>query len=420
MAIKRTYLDVKTDGKIRVKANTPVNDFGPTSISNAFLDVIASETDTIYNELEYIHRSIDPTRNYGKELDNLGYMVGASRDDAVIAIDESDTNFYFYIDKRTNMTSPQQLIDALYPIKTHSNIRERLQTAGYINNATNPTELRIPAGTKVFNKDRTISYSTLTTAVISTTDAYTGVISTKEGTTSNIQSNVLIKHDMGDLALLTNIAKYILCANVFPIQTGGNGSSDAEYRYKIAMKPQERSINEQTIRSATLAIPGVRNLYFTRSLYGYGTIGVLLEGTSPLISNGLIKIVKSRLAALSGNDAVFVFAPEYKGIEMAFDITTKIGYNGDTINETVRSNIITYINNIPIGGTIVWNDVVSIIMNVEGVFDFMTNYFKLGEYNPYQKLNKKQIVLRTINQRSYETDKFYTDKGLIKVCSSQV
>ena len=58
------------------------------------------------------------------------------------------------------------------------------------------------------------------------------------------------------------------------------------------------------------------------------------------------------------------------------------------------------------------------VMDVDGVFDFQNDYYKVGDYNPFQKLNKKQIVLRTINQRSYETEKFYTDKGLIKVCSA--
>ena len=76
MPIRRTLLDIKTDGKIRIENNTPINEFGPTSISNAFLDMIAVETSRVYDEIEYLHKAIDPTRNYGKELDSLGYMVG--------------------------------------------------------------------------------------------------------------------------------------------------------------------------------------------------------------------------------------------------------------------------------------------------------------------------------------------------------
>ena len=47
MPIRRTYLDIKTDGKKRIKDNTPVNDFSNTSITNAFLDIIAPEASVL-------------------------------------------------------------------------------------------------------------------------------------------------------------------------------------------------------------------------------------------------------------------------------------------------------------------------------------------------------------------------------------
>jgi len=418
MPIRRTYVDIKTDGKVRLKNSTPITDFGPTSIAASMLDVVAGESDSLYSEIEYLHRSIDPTRNYGKELDNLGYMQGVDRDNATIAIDESNTNMYFYLDRSTNST-PKQLIDALYPITTHSNIRERLVTEGFIDNAITPTKIIIPKNTKVYNANRNVTYITLdATEITSTNKGYVGVIAKLVGKDNNVEANVLIKHDISDIAIIKDLAKFIFCTNTFPIQSGGNSMTDDEYRYKITQAPQLRNVNEQTIRNMALSIPGVRNIFFTRSLYGYGTIGVLVEGTSPLISQGLVDIIASRLDALSGNDAVFVRAPDYKGVEISLRLIPEIGVNSSNIIDVVRNNIISYINNIGIGGTIIWNDIVSIVMDVDGVFDFQNDYYKVGDYNPFQKLNKKQIVLRTINQRSYETEKFYTDKGLIKVCSA--
>jgi len=418
MPIRRSYSDIKSDAKTRIQYNTPINEFGPTSITGAFIDIIASEMDSIYSEIEYLHRSIDPTRNFGRELDNLGYMLGVDRKSGNIAIDESQTNFYFYIDKKTNITSPKILIEALYPSNTHSNIIERLFKEGYINKIIDPDEIIIPKGVIISNNSGTINYITLEeTRLTGNNNAYCGVAALSEGSSSNVESNVLIKHTLNNIGILNIISKYILCTNTFPIQTGGDSDSDANYKYRISLQPQIRNVNEQTIRSVCLDTPGVRNIYFTRSLYGYGTIGVILEGTSPLISEGLINIVTNRLEALSGNDAVFVSAPEYKGIELSISIIPEIGIDGNNLNDLVRDNIITYINNINIGGTIIWNDIIKTIMDVDGVKDFMVEYFKIGEYNPYKKLNTKPIVLRTINQRAYETEKFYTDKGLIKVCS---
>jgi len=418
MPLRRTYIDIKVDGKNRLTNATPLNEFGATSIAGSFLDIIASESDRIYSDIEYLHRSLDPTRNYGIELDNLGYLLGIKRNAAYTALDDSLTNFNFYIDKRTNMTAAQ-LINNLYP--GNNVMRQRLAQAGFIDNANNPTKITLPRGIQIFNPNKSILYTTLNPTIISnnTPNAYTGVIASATGAFSNVQSHVLVKHDLANEFLLRDIAKFILCTNNFPIQTGNNGMTDADYRYKITTAPQARNTNELTIRQTILAIPGIRNVYFQRGKYGYGTYSVIIEGTSPLVSEGLLNLVQQRINNLDGNDAAFIYAPEYRGIEMSFNIFVEIGFDADQVRENARDAIINYINNIPVGGTIIWNDVITLLGNITGIQDFIVDYFKIGEYNPFQKLNKKQIVLRTINQRSYDNQKFYTDRGLIKICTRQ-
>jgi len=58
-------------------------------------------------------------------------------------------------------------------------------------------------------------------------------------------------------------------------------------------------------------------------------------------------------------------------------------------------------------------------MDRDGVEDFILSYFKVGEYDIYNKINKKQIVLRPVNQRSNYNEKFYCDQGTISICSRQ-
>jgi len=421
MPIRRSYTEIKSDAKNRLRTNTPVNNFTHTSIANAFLDVIAAESQALYDAIDYIHKSLDPTLNFGKELDNIGYLVGVDRAEASIAIDDSDTNFYFYIDKSINAT-PAQLLNQVYPINTHFNIRERLVAEGYIDDATSPTKIILPKDLLISNTDGSKSYKTLRKTEITANkpNAFTGIIANIEGSISNIESNVLVKHNLSTFNTFQYLAKYILCTNNFPINTGIDGLNDRDYRYNLTLKTQNYVNNEVAIRQMALAVPGVRDILFERSKYGYGTYGIIVEGTSPLISDGIIDSVQQRLQAISGGDVVFVTKPEYKGVEISFQLTIDIGGDSTAAINTVRTQIINYIINRPIGGTIIWNEIISLIMSVPDVKDFFTDYYMIGDYDAYAKLNKNRIALRTINQRSYETEKFYTDKGLIKVCSKQV
>jgi len=417
MPIRRTYLDIKSESKYRIQTTTPITDFSPTSVTNAFVDIIALESDLIYNEIETIHGKHDPLNNYGTDLDNLGYLVGVSRDQAFVSMDETYTNTYFFLDRSLNSSTVKNLIDSIYPVNTSTNIRQRLYDEGFLNK-TGDT-LIIPKGTILSSAKDEVQYKTLEKVTLKDADAYVPVIAAGYGANFNVNENALVKHNLGTIAILNNIAKYIQCSNKFSIDSGSNALTDEDYRYKITLKPQERNANEQTIRRIALSVPGVRNILFTRALYGYGTIGVLIDGTSPLVSQGLINIVTNAIGNLSGADAIFVRSPDYKGIELSLQIQVDVGSDADSIKTEVVNLIITYINNLQIGGTIVWNDLVALVMSVTGVFDFSTDYFKIGDYDAFNKTNTKQIILRKINQRSYITDKFYTDKGLISVCSNQ-
>ena len=102
----------------------------------------------------------------------------------------------------------------------------------------------------------------------------------------------------------------------------------------------------------------------------------------------LKEAVKQRIQnELSYGDTVFVDSPEYLGIELSFYITTVRGAeNIDSIRDEVKDVIIQYINDLPIGGEIIWNRIVNIALEVEGVEDFIPNIFKFGEYDSFNKI----------------------------------
>jgi len=421
MPKRRNFIDIESDSRIRLERNTPITNFSPIGTINNLNYLVANETEKCYNEIESVYSIYDPTRNYGKELDNIGFMFGRGRKSSMTAIDSTYTNFYFYLDPRTNV-SVGVLLDRLYPITTHYNIRKKLFDEGYTNSVTSPTQLLIPAGTVISNDGVTISYTTVDNVYLSndTSETYTPVIASVEGSTQNIQSNVLIKHNLNQISTLKDISKYILCSNRYPITNGYDGQPDEDYRYNLTLGRINYGSNEVAIRQTALSIPGVRNVLFERSRFGNGTYNLIIEGISPIISEGLLNMVKERLNVLSpSNESIFVNRPEYLGIELKLDIITSLTSDLISLKESVRSDIIEYINNLPIGGTLIWNKLIDLIMEREGIEDFILNYFKLGKYDIFNKINKKQIVLRPINQRADYNEKMYCDSGMVSLCCIQ-
>ena len=76
---------------------------------------------------------------------------------------------------------------------------------------------------------------------------------------------------------------------------------------------------------------------------------LIIEGISPIVSEGLLAIIRERLSTLSpSSETVFVHRPEYLGIELKLDIITSLTSDLNSLKESVRTDLIEHINNIPI------------------------------------------------------------------------
>ena len=415
MAIRRNYINVVEDGRVRLEQNTPVNNFNQQGISKALLDILGTELERYYNSLEYVYRAIDPTRSTGSDLDKLGYLVGETRTDSVTPSDYSETNFYFYIDPRINM-GLSSLIKRSYSFEE----RNVLISKGFLVNDANgePKELVIPKNTIVQNADGTISYTIIKSVSLSNDEAYAGIVATNSGPAYNIQTNVLIAHTLQQIPELRKISQYIKCSNRFPITNGKYSLTDEEFRYKIATSRSAIRANELSIKRSALSVPGVRDILFEKNKYGNGTVNLIIDGTSPLISQGLIDTVTEKIQQeLSYGDTIYVSRPLYLGVEINFGIVTEIGAQDELgIRQQVRSNVIQYINDLPIGGEIIWDRIIAIALNVPGVEDIIPKIFKYGEYDIFNKIIRNEVILRFQNQRGSYNTKWYCDAGTINCC----
>ena len=415
MPARRSYISITQDGRTRLEQNSPVNNFNAQGLSKAFLDIMGIELERYYNSLEYIYRAIDPTRATGSDLDKLGYLVGETRKDAVTASDYSDTNFYFYIDPRINM-SLSSMIKKSYSYEERSILVSR----GFLINDSNgePQSLVIPKDTIVQNFDGTVSYTIINDINISNDDAYVGVISTSSGPVGNVQTNSLVAHTLAQIPELRKISQYIKCSNRYPIQNGKYSLTDEEFRYRIATARSAIRANELSIRRAALSVPGVRDILFEKNKYGNGTINIIVDGVSPLTSQGLIEAVKEKVQQeLSYGDTVYVDRPSYLGVELDIGIVTKLGVTDElSIRQQAKSAIIQYINDLPIGGEIIWNRIIDVVMDVDGIEDVIPKSFKYGEYDIFNKIIRNTVILRFQNQKGSFDNKFYCDSGTITCC----
>lgn len=416
MAVKRTYLDVLQDGKRRLSNNTPVNNFNPQGITKGFLDILALETEKIYDTLEYIYKAIDPTLAVGSDLDKIGFLLGESRSKSLVASDSTTTNFYFYIDLRLNWS-----VNTLITKNYSADERRILEENGYIT-VTNGTvtELKLPKDMIIGNSSQSITYTTVDQAVIgSSNEAYVSVVATGPGSDYNVQTNNLVYHSILEIPELRKIASFIKCTNRFPIMNGKYSQTDEEFRYAISTSRVSLRTNELAIRRAALSVPGVRDILFQKNKFGNGTVSIIVDGVSPLISTGLLNTIKERIQQeMSYGDNIFVDAPLYKGVTISFSIIPEVTTTDvNSLKSQARDQVIQYINDLPIGGEIVWNRVISLILDIPGITDVVPVLFKCGQYDPIYKINRKEIVLRYINQRANYNEKFYCDTGLCTVCA---
>lgn len=417
MATRRNYSAIFYDGRTRLQQYTPVNNFNSQGITKAFLDIIALEMERFYDAGEYVSRAIDPTRSVGLDLENIGYLVGERRNGAANAGDFTKTNFYFYIDQKIGL-SADALLAEYYPITAEMDV---LVTNNFavLNTSTNEYGIRIPAGTFVKNIGGGISYTTTEDVLLEdTSDGFVGVTAIASGPTSNVETNVLVTHSISEIPELRRIARYIKCTNNFPIQNGAYSQSDDQLRYRISTKGSAYQGNELSIRRTILQTPGIRDILFEKNKFGAGTVHIIIDAVSPLASEGLIAAVKQTAQNIASyGDIIFVDRPDYLGVEINFSIRVDPGTTDPlAVRNQARSALIQYINDLPIGGEIVWNRVVSIVLDIPSVIDFIPNYFKYGKYDVNNKVNKEQIVLRFINQRARYNEKFYTDTGLLTCC----
>ena len=412
--IVKTKTELLQEARQYLEENTEITNFNPGGTARALLEIIstqqAEQSETLNANIIQAYVS----RASGEFLGRIGELVGVTRKNATYAADVTSNNFKFYIDPSTGMTA-QNISTTARKYAVRGGITpDNLTDTGFI----------IRKGTPVGGPGG-VMYKTTDEARFegSTKTVFVGVIADGLGPFYNISGGTLKLHTIQDNHLdLATVAPLILCSNNAPITSGKGLEGDEELRFRITQASiGSEAANETAVRLAALSVPGVNNIVLRKYTEGIGTYNVFIIGDAPIVSQGILnaaQVAIENVQALGMRGSTS--APSYLGIEVTLSIkfvTAVTLAQKHDIRIATAKNVMDYINNIPIGGEFIINELIQRVMDTDSkILDMRFLRFGYGEYNPTTSTNNDFMPLMATNQKSQWDEKFYTNASLTAVC----
>ena len=389
-----TYDEVLTKITTDIINNTSLKNISPGSI----IRTMVSEFGAVANDMNFnisttFLNSVVSTA-VGPNLDLIGKLLNVSRTNSSYAIG----TVRIYIDP--------------YSGKTLANLKSILNITG---------DITLPRGTEVSDSSGLYKYNLIDNVILSDDPIYVDVISQASGSVANSGSGAISMFSNYDPSLL-NIINYILVSNDLPIDSAADNESDDDYRYRIVNSYTANAMaNETAVRLAALKVPGVANVLMVPYEYGIGTGSVYVISESPIVSAGILNAVQVACTSVSSfSERVVVSAPSYQAlyfnIQLEFKPSTAAA-DKDSAVQTVSTNVMSYVNNIPLGGKFVYNEMSAVIMNSStNILTFSMIQMAVGDYNLTTGLiNYAQNLLNT-DYSGGSTVKLVTNSKLSSVC----
>ena len=219
----------------------------------------------------------------------------------------------------------------------------------------------IPADTIVSSQDGVISYYVTadTPFSISATEVFVPISANATGSSQNVGVNILTSTDIGIPGVYTT--------NIAAIVSGTDTESDANYKFRLmnATVSAEKA-NEVAIRLAVLSVDGVSDLVIKPFANGIGTYNVIVIPSTGIASSSLISSVQTSLNNVQAYGVKGIaIAPTILPVEITAQLTfapSTTAFNQSSIMQNTVTSINNYITSIPIGGTFVYNELITQIM----------------------------------------------------------
>ena len=334
--------------------NTPITNFGESSTSGILATAVATVLADMNYRIKDLLNGVFIDTAEGIYLDKIGALFGLTRGGGTRAASTKAVKFY----PKAGLT-----VDKL--------ISE-------VNAVSSPAinSIVIPAGTIISNQyDSDIAYETTEEYTLQNGDYNTvsaaPVIALGTGNRYNADPNTLTWHDLATRNWqLRSIADLILVTNVETIQSGTDLESQEEFRRRIVnARLQAVSGNETAIKEAALSVPGVGEVMITQFPEGLGTVGVVILPSFGLVtSSSLLSAVHEVVNNIvSAGTRVVVSTPEYRLLTLKARLSFSSNVSTtrqEELKGLAKLAVITYTNELGIGGEWKWGDAVNTMTSV--------------------------------------------------------
>lgn len=280
-----------------------------SSMIGVLLKIIAAEMDLVWSYVEELYRQSNLSTATGQALDNFGLLLGTPRRSAANA----STLGYTRAVRFTNVG---------------------------VSTST------IPQGTRVYKeKDPQIAYFTVEAATIPAgTSADVHVKAANQGEVYNVSIGELTRHSVPNVS--------VLVTNILPIQNGNLSESDAAYRQRLLQELTRRDVlNPSNCDAMLRRVPGVRDVYILDFKRGAGTFDAVII---PYNQSAISSIVSECQSLLDENVPIGISAiarpPQFRqfDVKILLRFDPKQSVNKETIRESIRSQIIAKVDNLPV------------------------------------------------------------------------
>jgi len=375
--------------------NAGLNAFNESGTpEHAILNMIADEMSSIYSFVELSYNGLQISTAIGIDLDNLAAIFGITRNISQPAMDNSDSNFKFYID-------PILGIDASTLAAQHGLSSIIIPEGTIVSNA----------GTKQYRTTASVSMSG------SDTQVFAPIVAMSVGSQYNVEAGILTAHNLGSMPTLRNIATSIRCTNLLPITSGESTETDADLRVRVTSAYSiGATSNLLAILEAARGVAGVADASIVPYVYGSGTLAVFVESTAPVVAVGTVRAVQEAVdnVVAVGNRA-FVRYPDYKALKIRAEVTLVAGTDGDSYIQSTRTQITNFINNLP-RGTAFNPDHLLSILEGPNVINATILRVQYGDFDIYTRKILNLQTFLPVTQELGQTEKWYTNSTMIDIC----
>lgn len=335
MYLKKTSDEILRQALAKLTKTTDITATAPGSVARALTEMLASDLGDFFSILDFNMKQSVLSTATGRSLDMWGSLYNVKRKTLanLIATSEIIGAFYFYVDTPA------------------------------------PQAITIPRGTRVYTDDtsslgRQFVYATTEDVTIGAgrLRAYAPIVNLFSDTVFTAGKGTLTNHAFdGPNGIV------VKCTNPKAIAAQRGSESDEDYRTRlIAETRRQAGGTAYSLRFSALAVPGVRDVIIREATMGLGSVEVVVNSEDYAQSAYVTDAVRVAVSQVRPPGVrIQVRQPDLVRLDVTAAITMKrlTTTSEELVKFRAKNAILRYINTLSIGENMVYNRLVSEILD---------------------------------------------------------